>query len=150
MQHIEKITLPFTTEQLFDLVVDVEHYSDFLPGWKKVRVKDKGNKFINVEQELGIPLIHIRFKSFAELDRPRHIHITASGGPFRHFDIHWDFFTLTDHETRVILSVDSDIKNELHEFILNQLVKKSTHSLLDHFAERAYHVYGVPKLSATS
>ena len=148
MQHIEKISLPFTAEQLFDLVTDVEHYSDFLPGWQKVRINDRGNKFIDVEQELGIPLIHIRFKSFAELARPRHIHVTASGGPFNNLDIYWDFLALVNNNTKVILSVKAETKSELHEFLLNQLIKKSTHTMLDHFAERAYHVYGSPKLSA--
>lgn len=140
MQFSEQVKLPFTAEQLYDLVVDVERYVDFLPGWQSVRVKNKNNKFMSVEQELGVSLLHTRFTSFVELDRPCHIHITASGKPFGMVDVLWDFVVVNDVETLVMLRVKS-LEEGQHEFFLSRVLEKSTHVLLDHFVERAYQLY---------
>lgn len=144
MQYVEQVKLPFSAEQCYDLVVDVEHYVDFLPGWQSVRVKNRNNKFMSVEQELGISLLHVRFTSFAVLDRPYHIHITMTGKPFGVVDVLWDFVSNQTSETLVMLRIRTTTDEGLHELFLTQVLEKSTHVLLDHFVERAYDLY-LPK-----
>ena len=51
--YTESRTMPFTREQMFDLVADVESYHEFLPVWLTARVVErKGNELI-VDQVSG-------------------------------------------------------------------------------------------------
>lgn len=141
MEFIEQVRLPFSVEQLFDLVADIEHYSVFLPGWKTIRIKHKYKNFLSVEQELGLPLLHTRFTSFAELDRPGQIHITATSKSFGVVDILWDFVAHNEFDTSLMLRIRMLKHNSLQELLLSRMFESSAHVLLNHFVERAYQIY---------
>ncbi len=139
--YSEEIILPYSAEKLFDLVADIEHYPDFLPGWKSVSVKKSYQNRLYVEQEFGFPLFSFKGHSVAELDRPHHLLIVVEDGPFRHLEIDWYFHSISSSVVRVSLSMKTDANSGLQLSLLQQFLNYSTGSLLEYFERRAKNIF---------
>lgn len=141
IEYTEIDYLPYSDKKIFNLIADVERYPEFLPGWLSVDVISRTDTLLSVTQKLGVPLVNWEFKSTAELDSPRHIHISALDGPFKHLDIHWNVEPVTRQTCRVTLTVNADLDSSARS-ILKVIIQQSIHSLLEHFAVRAMEIYG--------
>ncbi|MEE9545647.1 MAG: SRPBCC family protein, partial [Rhodospirillales bacterium] len=51
--HAEKRFLPYTPEQLFDLVAEVEAYPEFLPWCLSIRVRKREENVITADMVIG-------------------------------------------------------------------------------------------------
>src|SRR4051812_17287691 len=95
--HTETQSLPYTTQQVFDLVSDIERYPEFLPWCRAARIIErKDNEMLG---ELVISFSHLseRYTSRIILDRPAtpqdkgRIDVTLVKGPFSHLTNRWEF-----------------------------------------------------------
>ncbi len=90
-EYREKLVQPFDCDDLFELVLDIESYPEFVPGWRAVRVLERGADWLRVEQRIGLGPVRMRFESQATFERPRSIRIESSSRPFRRLCIEWRF-----------------------------------------------------------
>ena len=67
--HAEKRRLPYTPEQMFDLVADVEKYPEFLPWCVATRIKSRHGDTITADMAVGYKMFREKFTSIARLDR---------------------------------------------------------------------------------
>src|SRR5689334_14486187 len=74
--HAERRFLPYTAEQLFDLVADVGRYPEFLPWCLSARVRERTADTITADLLIGFRMVRERFTSRVVLDRPRRIDVT--------------------------------------------------------------------------
>ncbi len=84
---IEKFgrVLPYSCEQIFDLLADIERYPEFLPGWISARIVQRSGDACDVEQVLGFGPMRVPFRSGAVLYRPTRIDISSADAHFRHY-----------------------------------------------------------------
>src|SRR5579871_407211 len=97
--HRETRIVPYTAEQMYAVVADVEHYPEFLPWCSKLivrkREKDGDIEFVTAEMFVSYLALHESYVSRVTLDFPslmieaRHIE-----GPFRRLDTRWRFIPL--------------------------------------------------------
>lgn len=92
--HEENHRVPFTAEQMFGLVVDVERYPEFLPGYLDASIRTRSGNTLYVAQKVGVGGICWRFGSVATVKRPETLVIRSTEPPFRHLEIHWRFAPL--------------------------------------------------------
>src|SRR5260221_2784155 len=88
-KHTEQRILPYTAEQMFDLVADVEKYPQFLPWCVAARIRERKGNEISADLAIGFKMYRERFTSRGILDRPHTIHVTYSDGPFRYLENEW-------------------------------------------------------------
>ena len=138
--RVERI-LPYSRDQLFNMVADIESYPRFLPGWQSARITHKEHNRYFATQRLGFRLLSIEFSSVAMLEPPEHIHISTSRTRFDALEIDWRFTRLTEYKTRVSLTVSTArLAFAQHPVLSSALYSAS--SLLDYFAQRARLLYG--------
>src|SRR5690348_17969674 len=89
--HAERRRLPYTAEQLFDLVADVERYPEFLPWCVGARIRERKRNEIVADLIIGYRMIRERFTSRVVLDRPQRIDVAYSGGPSASPTTHGNF-----------------------------------------------------------
>src|ERR1700684_1064581 len=89
--HAERRILPYTPEQLFALVADIERYPEFLPWCIGARIRERAPDLIVADLIIGFRVFRERFTPRAALAPPRRIDVTYSEGPFRYLDNHWIF-----------------------------------------------------------
>ena len=68
--HAEKRKLPYTQEQLFRLVAEVERYPDFLPWCLGSRIRKREGDVFWADLVIGFKVVRERFTSKVTLSPP--------------------------------------------------------------------------------
>jgi coenzyme Q-binding protein COQ10 len=90
-KYSRRLRLPYTAEQLFELVLDVERYPEFVPGWHAVQIRERDDDSLSVEQTIGFGPLTWRFTSRATFEHPTRITIESTELPFRRLVLDWGF-----------------------------------------------------------
>jgi coenzyme Q-binding protein COQ10 len=89
--HSEKRILPYSPQQMFELVADVERYQEFLPWCVGSRINSRGNAGFNADVLIGYGGIRESFNSDVVLTPYEGIDVEYRSGPFAHLHNHWLF-----------------------------------------------------------
>jgi len=139
--HSASRTLPWSCQQLFDLAADVESYPDYLPGWISVKVVERTDKRLRVEQQLGLKLLRQPFISKAELESPSRITVYSDDGPFRCLRLEWRFEAAGVQRCRVSLSIEIQLNSSFLEPMVNNLFNLAAADIMSRFEIRAHALY---------
>ena len=75
LQHIEQKNLPYTPEQMFALVAEVDKYSEFAPWCMASRINSReSDSVFYADLVVGYKLFRERFSSKVVLEHPDHIY----------------------------------------------------------------------------
>jgi coenzyme Q-binding protein COQ10 len=96
-QFSTKRHVQHSAPEMFDLVADVEHYPEFVPLCRSLRVRKRstdseGRDVVIADMTVAFKLIYETFTSRVTLDRPSHeILVEYLEGPFRKMNNRWRF-----------------------------------------------------------
>ncbi|GGN55238.1 ubiquinone-binding protein [Novosphingobium indicum] len=139
--------LPYSAEQMFDLVADVGRYQEFLPWVVATRVKsDDGSEMI-ADMLVGFKALREKFTSRVEKVRPREINVHYVDGPMRDLDNKWTFHPVSDTACDVEFDVRFTFRNALFEKLAGQYFDKAFRKMVAAFEARAEDLYGAPQES---
>lgn len=142
--HAEKKKLPYTCEQMFDLVADVESYGEFLPWCIACRkIKDEGN-VIEADLIIGYKMIREKFKSRVQLHRPDHIRVDYLDGPLKNLSNEWKFIP-DDNGCIIDFYVDFEFKNPMLQGLVSMFFDRVVSRMVAAFEKRADELYSVSK-----
>ena len=82
--HAEKKHLPYTPQQLFDLVADVEAYPRFLPWCRGCRITRRDGDVFYADLIIGYKMLRESFASRVTALEPDHIHVEYLSGPMKY------------------------------------------------------------------
>jgi coenzyme Q-binding protein COQ10 len=142
--------LPYTAEQMFDLVADVGRYPEFLPWVVATRVRGRTEQGLEADMLVGFKAIREKFTSRVTLDRPRAVQVHYIDGPLRDLDNDWTFAPLSDGACELTFSVDFTFKNMMFEALAGQYIDRAFRKMVAAFEERAAALYGNNSSSADS
>jgi coenzyme Q-binding protein COQ10 len=149
-RHSEDRYLPYTPEQLFDLVADVEHYDDFLPWVVAVRVRSSSETETVADLVVGFGAFKERFTSRVVKERPKRICVDYIEGPLKYLHNEWRFERAADGGTDVYFSVDFAFKSRLFESLAGAMFDRALRRMINAFEQRAAALYGISRSSAQS
>ena len=148
--YSEKRILPFTPDEMFDLVIGVEHYPEFLPWCVATRINSKSGD--NLAGQMSADMA-IGFKSFRETYTSRvsferqtnnkggHIHVTDSNGPFKRLETDW-VFGPNDAGSEVEFNIDFEFRSKMMETLIGKVFDNATKRMVDAFVTRGEELYG--------
>lgn len=142
IKHSDRKVLPYSQEQIFDLIADVERYAEFVPGWSGVRVRPRDGSDVDVDQAIRLGPAEYRFSSRAQLQRPASVRITSTTGPFQHLEIHWQFQTLPSGACLINLLTSVRLRSTLLQKLFGEAVAHESRQMLGLFEQRARQLYG--------
>ena len=149
-RHSETKHLPYTPEQLFDLVADVGRYDEFLPWVSAVRIRSSSDIEVVADLIVGFNAFKERFTSRVTKERPRHICVDYIEGPLKYLKNEWRFDPAPDGGTNVYFSVDFAFKSRLFESLAGAMFDRALRRMTRAFEERAAALYGISNSSAQS
>ena len=141
-QHAEIRHLPYTPEQMFDLVADVGSYQQFLPWVIGTRVRSKSDAALVADLVVGFKMLRETFTSRVTLERPRHVHVDYLEGPLKHLYNDWRFETATDGGTLVHFKVDFEFRSRVFETLAGAVFGDALRKMIGAFETRAQQLYG--------
>ena len=141
--HAERKTLPYTAEQMFDLVADVGKYPDFLPWCVGSRVRSHTETEIVADLTIGFGPFRESFNSRVELDRPNKCTVKYEDGPFRYLSNQWTFIP-NPRGCEVRFFVDFEFRSRLLQSAIGVVFNEAVRRMVNAFLKRARDVYGRP------
>ena len=143
--HAEKKLLPYTREQLFDLVADIERYPEFLPWCVGARVRERNGDEILGDLLIGYKMVRERFTSRVVLRRPDRIDVSYSEGPFKYLTNHWLFVPQPDGGCLIDFYVDFEFRSKMLQKIMEMFFNEAVRRMVSAFEARAHQLYGEPR-----
>lgn len=140
--HAEQRVLPFTPEQLYNLVASVETYPEFLPWCVGARIKERTDTLILADLVIGYKMFRERFTSRVTLDKsqPR-IDVEYMDGPFKYLNNHWIFMDHPDG-CEIDFYVDFEFKSAILQKTIGLLFNEAVQRMIAAFEHRAEEMYG--------
>lgn len=146
-RHSESRDLPFTADQMFELVADVEAYPKFLPWTAAARVRgvdtrDDGARVMDADLVISFKVFRERFGSRVVLwDDARRIETEYIDGPFKYMRSNWRF-TPTDSGCTVEFDVDFAFRNRLLQSAAEVFFYEAMRRIVRAFENRASELHG--------
>ncbi|MCK0143665.1 type II toxin-antitoxin system RatA family toxin [Aliiroseovarius sp. F20344] len=144
--HGEKRVMPYTPQQMYDLVADVGRYPEFLPWNSAARVRrtapmDDGRVMMEADLVISFKVFRERFTSRVTLDQDaRRIDTEYLDGPFKYLKSFWIF---KDHPQgcEVEFYVDFEFKSPMLQKVIGLVFNEAMHRIVAAFEKRAAVLY---------
>ena len=149
-RHSETKHLPYTPEQLFELVADVARYDEFLPWVVAVRVRSSSPTETVADLVVGFNAFKERFTSRVTKQRPDRIVVDYIEGPLKYLKNEWRFEAAPEGGSNVFFSVDFAFKSRLFETLAGAMFDRALRRMTGAFEQRAAALYGINSSSAQS
>ena len=146
--HAEERVLPYTPEQLFALVADVERYPEFLPWCVGARIRERNGNEILGDLLIGYKMVRERFTSRVVLSRPDRIDVSYSEGPFKYLNNHWLFLPQSNGGCLIDFYVDFEFRSKMLQKIMGMFFNEAVKRMVGAFEARAHQLYGPGRLEA--
>ncbi|MEH3046736.1 type II toxin-antitoxin system RatA family toxin [Sphingomonas adhaesiva] len=141
-KHAETRRLPYTPEQMFDLVADVRRYPEFLPWVTAMRVRQDSDRETTADMIVGFKGLRETFTSKVQKTRPEAIRVDYVDGPLKYLNNDWRFRADGDGGCLVDFTVDFAFKNRMFEMLAGQVFGVALRRMIGAFEERAAVLYG--------
>lgn len=145
--HSETRHLPYTAQQMYDLVADVAQYPKFLPWCAAARIRsrtpDGASEIMLADLVISFKVFRERFGSRVVL-HPEDLKIDTEylDGPFKFMKSNWAFTEAPDGGCDVSFFVDFEFKNAILQGIIGVVFNEAMQRIVRAFEHRAEDLYG--------
>jgi len=138
--------VPFTAEQMFAVVADVERYPEFLPLCEALLVRSREQRgaenILTATMTVGYRAIRESFTSRVTLRSEQHEIIVAYlDGPFSHLDNRWRFRDVAGG-SEIDFFIDYAFASRVLALLMGAVFDKAVKKYTEAFEERARAIYG--------
>ncbi len=144
--HHETKFLPYTAQQMYDLVADVAQYPQFLPWCAAARIRSvtprhDGAEVMEADLVISFKVFRERFGSRVTL-WPEKMEIDTEylDGPFRYMKSNWAFAE-AEGGCNVTFFVDFEFKNAVLQGIIGLVFNEAMQRIVRAFERRAAQLY---------
>ncbi|MDF1854169.1 type II toxin-antitoxin system RatA family toxin [Pseudooceanicola sp.] len=143
--HSETKLLPYSAQQMYDLVADVGSYPQFLPWCSAARVRTRrpiaGGEVLDADLVISFKVFRERFGSRVTLwPEAQKIDTEYLDGPFRYMKSNWAFRDVAGG-CEVDFFVDFEFKNAVLQGIIGLVFNEAMQRIVRAFEARAAALY---------
>jgi len=146
--HQETRKVPYTAQQMYDLVADVGSYPQFLPWNAAARIRSRrampdGSELMEADLVISFKVFRERFGSRVVL-WPAQMKIDTEylDGPFRYMKSNWAFRDLPEGGSEIAFFVDFEFRNAILQGIIGLVFNEAMQRIVRAFEARAASLYG--------
>lgn len=139
--------VPFSAQQMYDLVADVEHYPEFLPWCIALRVVDRqvkdGAGALLADMIVAYKVFREKFRSKVTLDPASHsIDAHYTEGPFSALRTRWRFADYAEGGSNIDFFIEFRFRSTILHTTAIMVFEKAFARMTDAFVARAFEIYG--------
>jgi coenzyme Q-binding protein COQ10 len=138
-----------SASDMFDLVADVDHYPEFVPLCRSLKVRRRtqdgeGRDVIVADMTVAYKIVRETFTSRVTLDRQkREILVEYLEGPFQRMNNRWTFNPAGDRVCDVEFSISYEFRSRTLGLLMGSVFDAAFRRFASAFEKRADQVYGV-------
>lgn len=138
--------VPHTSDQMFDLVADVERYPEFLPLCEALSIrsrKERDSKVLLIaDMTVGYKAIRETFTTQVLLNRAeRVIDVKYIDGPFKYLDNRWRFEDRPEGGSTIHFFIDYEFKSRILGALMGSMFDRAFRMFSEAFETRAAKIY---------
>jgi len=146
MQRVQRsVLVPYSAQQMFDLVDDVAHYCEFLPWCGGSQVLDQRADGKTARIDISFKGVKTHFTTDNVNQAPHSIAVNLKDGPFKALHGEWTFKALAPDACKVEFTLGYEFKTQLLETLVGPVFNHIAHTFIDAFVKRADVKYGSAK-----
>lgn len=134
--------VPYSSQQMFALVDDVERYPQFLPWCRSSRVISRDEDEVRASIEVAKGAFAKSFTTSNRQQKNKMIEIRLLEGPFRRLEGFWRFDALSEGACKVSLDLEFEFSSTIASLTMGPIFSQVASSLVDSFIKRAAELYG--------
>lgn len=151
MKRVHKsILLWYSPREMYDLVVAVDRYPQFLPWCERAEVLEEGENTMTVRLHMAFAGVHHAFTTHNRHVDARSVLVQLVDGPFSMLDGLWQFHPIgrageaqgAEQACRIEFELDYAFASRPLEAVLSPVFDRVADTLVDRFVQRAEQVYG--------
>ncbi len=139
---VKSVLVPYTAEQMFALVDDVERYPEFLPWCSGAQVARGIEHTTRATVQISYRGIKQRFTTANTKVPPQSITMKLIDGPFRALDGQWRFNGLGGRGCKIEFRLQYEFSNRVLAALMGPVFGYIADTMVDAFVKRAERVYG--------
>lgn len=144
MPQINRTALvPYSAEQMYQLVNDVTSYPQFLPGCVGSRVLEFGPTQMTAAVDVSKAGIRKTFTTRNILTSNQSILMHLVDGPFKKLTGGWKFTPLSQDACKIEFHLNFEFTSKLVELLFGHIFRELTANMVQAFTNRAKEVYSV-------
>ena len=147
-QHKDSRILPYTADQMYALVADIERYPEFLPWNTAARIRSRrpgpdGGELVEADLVISFKVFRERFGSRVTLwPQQKRIDTEYLDGPFKYLKSGWSFADLPHGSCKVDFFVDFEFRNAILGKVIGVVFGEAMSRIVRAFEDRARALYG--------
>jgi ribosome-associated toxin RatA of RatAB toxin-antitoxin module len=134
--------VPYSPQEMFALVSDVDAYPQFLPWCGDAQVLDAEGDEVTARIAFAVSGVSKSFTTRNHHTPGRRIDMRLLEGPFSDLRGHWQFDPLGDAGCKISLSLKYDFSSRMVRLVVGPVFGQIANTLVDAFQQRAVEVYG--------
>jgi len=134
---IKQALVPYSAEQMYQLVNDIQAYPDFVPYCRGSEVLANSETEVIARLDLELGLMAKSFTTRNTLKKNKNIVMDLEQGPFKYLKGIWTFKNLGNEGCKVDFELRFTFSNQLASLAFNQIFSKMSEKLFDAFLTRA-------------
>ncbi len=143
MRRISRSALvPYSTDEMFALVDDVERYPEFVPWCSNAIVHHRDSNTVEGTVELSRGRIRQSFRTRNAYEPGVFMTLALVDGPFRHLDGRWSFSPLGESGCKVELDIEFELAGKSLDLLFGRIFEETCNRLVGAFTGRAHDMYG--------
>jgi ribosome-associated toxin RatA of RatAB toxin-antitoxin module len=135
--------VPYTAEQMFALVDDIEAYPTYLSSCKSATILSRNADILEAELCLAKSGIEQRFSTRNTNKKFEHIQIQLLHGPFGELQGDWSFTEVEGLGCKIEFHLAFEMKRSLLNKLISGLVVEASNKLVDAICQRANEIYAI-------
>ena len=139
--------MPYSADEMYALVADVESYAEFLPWCAASRIRSReetgAGEVLDAELVVSFKVFRESFGSRVTLQpEKRVIDVEYLEGPFRYLNNHWNFKPVSESECEVDFFVDFEFRSRVLQSLIGVVFNEAMRRIVRAFEQRAEVLYG--------
>ena len=136
------LVVSYQPEQMFELVDDIDSYSEFLPWCEKSTVSYRDEDQVKASLVISSAGISKSFSTHNLLQKHKMIEIRLIDGPFKHLEGFWRFDKTEHNQCKVAFDLEYEFSNKWISFAFGPIFQQISGNLVNAFRNRAVDIYG--------
>jgi len=133
----ETRVLPCSATDMYDAVMDIEAYPQFLPWVADARILTRETDQLSAELVAELAGMKHSFKTVDRFMPGKLVEIRLLEGPFKFLESLWSFEQLGDSSCRVHFSIEFEFKNMMLDMVASPIFSAACRSMVHAFEKRA-------------
>jgi len=134
--------VPHTAAQMYQLVIDIELYPQFVPWCDSCDVVTVSESSVRAAMKFARKGLSATWTTLNTNTPCRKVEMQLVTGPFKNLKGEWNFVSIDDHSSKVVLEMEFEFSNAILSKAFGSFFSQIANKLVSAFVARANQLYG--------